>query len=109
MNHSCPAMDATNGSVLNWINTLDALLMRPLQFAVPGHFDIASKADVQSFRDYLATLRDQVTKLVASGASLQQVRDGLQMQKFNDFKQFPQFRATFPDNAAVLFQEISKK
>ncbi len=79
MNHSCPSMDATNGSVLNWIKTLDTLLTRPIQFAVPGHFDIASKADVQSFRDYLAGLRDQVTALAAAGASLQQVRDGLQM------------------------------
>jgi glyoxylase-like metal-dependent hydrolase (beta-lactamase superfamily II) len=107
LNRSCPAMD--RGSVLNWIQILEQLLASPAQTFVPGHFEIGSRQDLQRFHDYLAALRDQVASQVSAGASWEQVLQHLNMQAFSNFRQFPNFHATFEDNAHVLYNELTKK
>lgn len=107
LNHSSPAMD--RGSVLNWIHILEQLLATPAHTFVPGHFEIGSRHDLQRFHDYLAALRDQVAAQVAAGASWEQVSHNLHMQAYSDFRQFPQFHATFEANAHVLYDELTRK
>lgn len=106
LNRSCPAMD--RGSVLNWIHTLEQLLASPAETFVPGHFELGSRKDLQRFHDYLAALRDQVTAQVSAGASWDQVRQRLDLRAYGDFRQFPNFHATFEDNAHVLYTELSQ-
>jgi hypothetical protein len=55
----------------------------------------------------LADLRDQVQRFVDEGASLEDVRRGINMEDYSDFAQFPQYRATFADNAEVIYREIT--
>lgn len=107
LNRSCPAMD--RGSVLNWIHSLEQLLATPAQVFVPGHFELGSRQDLQRFHDYLTALRDQVTGQVSAGASWDQVRQRLDMRAYSDFRQFPNFHATFEDNAHVLYTELSQR
>jgi glyoxylase-like metal-dependent hydrolase (beta-lactamase superfamily II) len=105
MNGSSPAMDA--GSVENWIKTLDAVLQKPLRVAVPGHFGLGTKEDVKFFRDYLADLFAQVNAMMKThGATLDQVRHGINMEKYKSFRQFPQYEATFADNAATIYRQL---
>jgi cyclase len=106
MNGSCPAMD--EGSVENWINTLDRVLSMPLQTAVPGHFALGSKQDVQFFRNYLSDLFTQVEKMVAGGAKPDDVRKGIRMDKYSGLRQFPQYEATFADNAQSVYQQLKR-
>lgn len=106
LNHSSPAMD--RGSVLNWIKTLEKVLDTPAVTFVPGHFEVGSRADLQRFHDYLADLRDQVSAQVARGIPWEQIRQHLDMKRFNDFRQFPNFHATFPDNASVIYRELTR-
>jgi cyclase len=107
LNGSCPAMD--RGSVLNWIHTIETMLGSPAEKFVPGHFGIGSRQDLQRFHDYLAALRDQVAAQIAAEASWEQTRQRLDMSRFSDFRQFPNFHATFADNASVLYQELAGK
>ncbi len=97
------------GSVLNWIHILEEVLATPAQTFVPGHFEIGSRTDLQRFHDYLAALRDQVAAQVSAGASWDQVRQHLDMRAYPDFRQFPNFHATFEENARVLYTELSQK
>lgn len=107
LNRSCPAMD--RGSVLNWIRILEGLLATPAEVFVPGHFEVGSRKDLQRFHDYLAELRDQVAAQISAGASWEQVRSKLNMQAYADFRQFPNFNATFEENAHVLYTELSQR
>jgi cyclase len=104
MHGSSPAMDA--GSVENWIKALDQVLSKPVEAAVPGHFALGTKEDVKFFRDYLAELFMQVKELAAQGATLDQVRRGIHMEKYKSLRQFPQYEATFADNAASIYQQL---
>lgn len=107
LNGSCPAMD--QGDMESWIAALDSMLKLPLDSVVPGHFDLANKDQLRRFRDYLADLRDQVAAGFRSGDSLQNVQKKLDMGKYKDFRQYPQYEATFADNAASYYHQLEAR
>lgn len=107
LTNSCPAMD--NGDMENWIAALDHMLSLPLEHVVPGHFEVASKTELTRFRDYLAAVRDQVRTMQARGESLDEIKQRLHLQQFQNFRQYPQYEATFQDNAAEYFRELQAK
>lgn len=107
LNNSCPAMD--QGDVENWIHALDHMLNLPVDHVIPGHFALATKSEMQSFRDYLVDLRDQVRRLRGEGKTLQQVQDALDMSAHKGLRQFPQYEATFKDNAAAYYEQLEKR
>ena len=105
LNHSAPAMD--RGSVLNWIHILEKILETPATTFVPGHFEVGSRDDLQRFHDYLAALRDQITTQMASQTPWEQIRRHLDLSRYSDFRQFPNFHATVTDNASVIYKELT--
>ncbi len=107
LNRSSPAMD--DGSAENWIRALDQVLARPLAAVVPGHFELATKVELQTFRDYLNDLFTQVRALYEKRATLEDVRRGIRMEKYSDFRQYPQFHATFADNAETIYQQLQRR
>ena len=104
MNNSCPAMD--QGSASNWVHTLDAILALPADHFVPGHFAVGTRDSFTQFRNYMADLSTQVGKLYQSGATVEQVRQQIDMKKYSDFRQFPLFHATFADNAETIYHQL---
>jgi hypothetical protein len=42
----------------------------------------------------------------ALGDSLEQIKKNLRLEQFRDFRQFPQYEATFADNAAEYYREL---
>jgi cyclase len=104
LNRSSPAMD--QGSVKTWIEALDAVLQSPVDSVVPGHFELGTKADLRRFRNYLNDLYEQVQALYREGATLEQVRQRIHMEQYQDFRQYPKFEATFADNATTIFQQL---
>ena len=104
--NSCPDID--HGNVAHWVQVLDFILSLPASHFVPGHFGLGSRAQVQRFRDYLADLYAQVQQMYKSGATLEEVRHGVHMEKYADFRQFPKFGATFADNAAEVYRELAE-
>ncbi len=72
-----PVIDlAAGGSIDGMIAANDRMLkvVGPDTRVIPGHGPLASREDVKSFRDMLATVRDRVGKLVAAKKSLDEVR-----------------------------------
>lgn len=107
LTNSCPAMD--QGDMENWISALDSILELPVNAVVPGHFELATKDDLLRFRNYLADLRDQVAAMFRSGASLEEVKQKLNLTKYQNFRQFPKYEATFADNATAYYEQLQKK
>ena len=107
LNGSCPAMD--EGDMERWIVTLDSMLKLPLETVVPGHFEVASKEQLRRFRDYLGALRNQVSVLFHSGKSLMEVEKQLDMSQYKDFRQYPQYEATFADNATSYYHQLEQR
>lgn len=104
MSNSSPAMD--QGSATNWIRTLDAMLALPADHFVPGHFELGTRETITRFRNYMVDLKAQVDRLNESGATAEQVRTQINMDKYKDFRQFPQFHATFADNAEAMYRQL---
>src|SRR5581483_1453497 len=93
----------------NWIHALDHMLELPIEHVVPGHFELATKTDLRSFRNYLADLRDQVARMYAEGKTLEQVQKALNLSAYKGFRQFPNYEATFKDNAAAYYHQLEKR
>jgi glyoxylase-like metal-dependent hydrolase (beta-lactamase superfamily II) len=106
LTNSCPAMD--DGDMENWIAALDQMLALPVEHVVPGHFELATKSELQRFRNYLADLRDQVTRMYSQGMPLAQIQVSLALNAYRDFRQFPKYEATFKDNAAAYYMQLQK-
>ena len=106
MNRSSPAID--DGSVENWIKALDQVLARPLDKAVPGHFELGTTVELRRFRDYLSDLFIQVSSLYRSGVKERDAVRQIHMEKYADFRQFPKYHATFADNAEVIYHELQQ-
>jgi glyoxylase-like metal-dependent hydrolase (beta-lactamase superfamily II) len=107
LTNSCPAMD--EGDMENWIAALEQMLALPLEHIVPGHFEVATRNELQRFHDYLAALRDQVARMRNEGKSLEQVQKGLKLDAYKKFRQYPNYEATFADNAAAYYNQLQKK
>jgi cyclase len=107
LTNSCPAMD--DGDMENWITALDQMLALPLEHVVPGHFELATKNELQHFRNYLADLRDQVAHMRSNGMSLAQIQKQLVLNAYKDLRQFPQYEATFKDNAAAYYRQLEHR
>lgn len=107
LTNSCPAMD--QGDLENWIAALNQMLFMPVDHVVPGHFALASKKELARFRDYLAQLRKQVARMYRDGLSLEQVKKNIPVNNFTDMRQFPQYEATFADNAAAYYHQLEAR
>jgi hypothetical protein len=94
------------GDMENWIAALEHVLALPVQHVVPGHFELATKVDLGRFHDYLSELGKQVREMRAKGMSLEQVRKSVSLPQFSRFRQFPQYEATFADNAETYYGQL---
>ncbi|HEY2359604.1 MAG TPA: MBL fold metallo-hydrolase [Candidatus Angelobacter sp.] len=107
LTNSCPAMD--DGDMENWIAALDHILALPVEHVVPGHFELATKSELQRFRNYLADLRDQVARMYRQGMSLERTQAALALDAYKNFRQYPNYEATFKDNAAAYYGQLKKR
>lgn len=107
LTNSCPAMD--DGDMENWITALDQMLALPLQHVVPGHFELATKNELQKFRNYLADLRGQVARMYRQGMPLERIQASLALDAYKNFRQYPNYEATFKDNAAAYYRQLEKR
>jgi cyclase len=104
LTNSAPAMD--QGSAAHWIEDLDQILTLPVDHFVPGHFEVGTRQTFQSFRDYMFDLDAQVRQFALSGATPDDVRKRINLPKYQNFRQFPKFKATFGDNAVSILQQL---
>ena len=104
LNGSCPAMD--QGSVKNWIVSLNSFLNRPAEVFVPGHFAVGTRQDVTFFRDYLVDLMAQVSIMVAAGKTLDEVKAEVKPGRFSTLRQYPKYEATIVDNAEAIYRQL---
>lgn len=68
----------------NWVNVLDNIRSRalPVDTYVPGHGPVhigRGIADIEEQRRYFIAMRDEVSKLIAAGKSLQEVQSDLKL------------------------------
>jgi glyoxylase-like metal-dependent hydrolase (beta-lactamase superfamily II) len=78
-----PNVDLEGGaSVEQWPQTLDRVLALDFDLVVPGHGPLATRADLERFRAFLASLWTQTSAVVARGGSLADARAEVDVSKF---------------------------
>jgi cyclase len=72
-NHVYPIIDlASGGSIDGLIHFLDQVLARTDEQTkiVPGHGPVATRADLQNYRDMLVQVRQRIKELIATGKTM---------------------------------------
>ena len=72
-NHFYPIIDlASGGSIDGMIHSVDQILAQTNQQTriVPGHGPVATRADLQDYRDMLVQVRQRVTDLITTGKTI---------------------------------------
>jgi cyclase len=66
---------SSGGSLYGFVNTLDKLLLLldDNSKVIPGHGELATKADVKAVRDAMADIRDQVTAALKKGKKPEEI------------------------------------
>jgi cyclase len=58
---------AGGGSTLGWVPTLERALKFDFDTVIPGHGPVATKADLQKYKDNLQTLHTRTRELIKQG------------------------------------------
>jgi glyoxylase-like metal-dependent hydrolase (beta-lactamase superfamily II) len=70
------------GTVAGWPDTLDAVLALDFDTVVPGHGPVATRADLERFRDFMRALGRQTAAIVARGGTLADARRDVNVEQF---------------------------
>jgi cyclase len=93
-----------NGTSEGWIKTVQAMVKLDATGIVPGHGDLQTKADVQARLSKVEAREEEIKKLVASGKSLDQVKQAL-----GETDPPAGNGPAFPSFTTVVFNELTKK
>jgi cyclase len=108
-NYWYPFIDtASGGSVNGVVSAVDAVLasIDDKTKIIPGHGALASKADLVTYRDMLATVRDRIAKLIEEGRTREEVVAAKPSREF-DAKWGGQFLK--PDQwVGLLYDDLRK-
>jgi cyclase len=98
-------IDATTSA---WVETLDHILqVHPNATFVSGHGDVATAADVKDFRNYLSTLRADITKAKQEGKSGQALQDEVLPEIQAQYGAWGFFKNFAPRNIAQTEAELA--
>lgn len=74
---------AGDGDLTRWIGSLDALERFDFDTVIPGHGEpLHGKEHLRLVRDFLRSIRDQVGRLAAAGAALEETREQVDVERF---------------------------
>ena len=68
------------GSLMEWTKTLDGALSLDVDAVIPGHGPVATKADVQAFRNGVAAMQARLRDLVRGGISREDLAKTIEME-----------------------------
>jgi glyoxylase-like metal-dependent hydrolase (beta-lactamase superfamily II) len=74
--------DFPDAYIHDWIDGLKQVELMDFDILAPGHGPLGNKDSVRAFRAYLEELRAQVTDLVRSGKSLDEVKQTVKMPRY---------------------------
>jgi cyclase len=100
---------ATGGRIDGYFPVIDQVLalIDDRTRVIPGHGLIASRADLQFYRDMLQTVRDRVAHQIASGATLEQVIASRPSREYD--AQWASDRVGPDGFAALIYQSLTGK
>ncbi len=98
-----------DGSVKEWIETLDQLLQLDAKKIVPGHGPIGTKTDLQHFRDYLNALYSQVDQLAQRKISFTEIVTTIDLKAYKDLDDILFFSSRDKNIKAVYDQILNRQ
>jgi glyoxylase-like metal-dependent hydrolase (beta-lactamase superfamily II) len=68
--------------VKEWASTLDRVLALDFDTVIPGHGEVTTRAALQTYREFMATLWEQTSAVAARGGCLVDALAAVDLQRF---------------------------
>ena len=88
------------------INSTKQVLALDFDVFVGGHADIGSKADVKRYLNYIEDLYAAVIDGIHLGKSLDQLKQSIKLDTYNDFKQYEEW---LPLNIEGVYERLMEE
>ena len=98
-----PYQDLGDSYFPDWIEAIKQVEAIDFDTLVPGHGPLGTKADAAEHRQYLEDLHDAVLEAARAGQSLEQMKDAITLDKYQDWSQYEEWR---PMNIEGMYNQI---
>ncbi len=99
-----PYMNLSDSYFPDWIQAIRRVEALDFDILVPGHGPLGTKADAADHGDYLQDLYDAVLAAARAGQSLEQMRAGIKLEKYQGLGRYDDWLAL---NIEGVYQRIS--
>ena len=110
VNNLYPYIDlGVGGTVDGYFPAIDAVLARidDKTIVVPGHGPLATKQELEAYRDMIQTVRDRVAKQIAAGKTLEQIKPMMLTAEFD--KQYSTDRVDGDRFVSMVYGSLTAK
>ena len=99
-----PYMNLSDSYFPDWIQAIRRVEALDFDILVPGHGPLGTKADAADHGDYLQDLYDAVLAAARAGQSLEQMKAGIKLEKYQDWGRYAEW---LPLNIEGVYQRVS--
>ncbi len=99
-----PYMNLSDSYFPDWIQAIRRVEALDFDILVPGHGPLGTKADAADHGDYLQDLYDAVLAAARAGQSLEQMKAGIRLEKYQGLGRYDDWLAL---NIEGVYQRIS--
>jgi glyoxylase-like metal-dependent hydrolase (beta-lactamase superfamily II) len=89
-----------------WIESLKQIERLDFDRLVPGHGKVGRKDHVRLFREYLEALRAAVSEQIQKGASLEEAKKAIRLQKYEQWYGYADW---FVENVEGMYRYLSQR
>ena len=98
-----PYQDLADSYFPDWIEAIKQVEALDFDILIPGHGPVGTKADASEHRQYLEELHAAVLEAARAGQSLDEMKAGITLDKYQDWGQYEDWR---PMNIEGMYNQI---
>jgi glyoxylase-like metal-dependent hydrolase (beta-lactamase superfamily II) len=95
--------DFPDAYIPDWMESLKRVEAMDFDILAPGHGPLGNKDDVRAFRGYLEDLYTAVRDACRAGASLEEMKKSIRLDKYKDWARYEEF---LPLNIDGMYQQV---
>jgi glyoxylase-like metal-dependent hydrolase (beta-lactamase superfamily II) len=87
-----PFQNFAGNDIDGLIGSMAALEQMDIDIVAPGHGDVGTLADIRAHREYIESLKDQVTALLRTGRSDAQIKAAITMPEYRNWGSYAEWQ-----------------
>ena len=96
-----------SGRLDAWLNSIRAVENLDFNHVVPAHGEVGGKADIAEHRRYIEELREAVAEGIASGQTVEKLKESIRMEAYRNWQSYEAWRAENIEGMVALVRSAN--